>query len=99
MNDCLCDAILLRRLWTVENDVSNVCDNDIMRHHVSVSPGVSLVSCITQARKDYCSCCYKGYCWRAMLLNTCTNVFWFSVSTVLGEKDSDDKNVASREDL
>ena len=49
MQICLYDAILVRRLWTVENDVkgmiSNVGDNDIIRLHVSVSPRVSLGSC------------------------------------------------------
>ena len=66
----------------------NYGDNDIIscRHHVSDSPGVSLGSCCTQSRKGYCACCYKRYCCRAMLLNTSTNV---SVSTVLGEEDSD----------
>ena len=59
---CLYDAILVRRLWTVENDVngmiSNVGDNDIIRLHVSVSPWVSLGSCWNQAGKGYSGCCY-----------------------------------------
>ena len=42
-------AILVRRIWTVEKDVlrliSNVRDNDIIRLHVSESPGVSLGIC------------------------------------------------------
>ena len=45
---CLYNAILVRRLWTVEKDAQgltcNVRDNDIIRLHVSESPGVSLVS-------------------------------------------------------
>ena len=52
-NECvseyLYNVMLVRRLWTVENDVqgltSSVPDNDIIRLHVSESPGVSLVSC------------------------------------------------------
>ena len=48
VSECLYDAILLRRLWTVKNDVKgltfHVRDNDIIRLHVSQSPGVSLVS-------------------------------------------------------
>ena len=39
MSECLCNAILVRRLWTVKKDVqgliSNVRDNDIIRHNVS----------------------------------------------------------------
>ncbi len=57
MNVCLHDAILVGRLWTVELDVEgltrNVRDNDIIRLHVSESPGVSLGSCRSQAGKGY----------------------------------------------
>ena len=39
VSECLCNAILVRRLWIVEKDVQgltcNVRDNDIMRLHVS----------------------------------------------------------------
>ena len=49
VSECLYDAILARRLWTVEKDVqgltSNVRDSDIIRHHMSESPEVSLGSC------------------------------------------------------
>ena len=49
VSECLYNAILVRRLWTVEKDVSgltcNVRDNDIIKLHVSVSPAVSLGSC------------------------------------------------------
>ena len=49
VSEYLYNAILVRRLWTVEKDVlgltSNVRDNDIIRLHVSESPGVSLGSC------------------------------------------------------
>ena len=49
MSECLYNAILVRRLWTVEKDVygltCNVRANDIIRLHVSESPGVSLGSC------------------------------------------------------
>jgi len=42
------DAILVRKLWTVQNDVEGLTcndrDNDIIRLHVSESPGVSLGS-------------------------------------------------------
>ena len=48
MNVCLYDAILVRKLWTVEKDFYsltwNVRHNDVISHHVSESPGVSLVS-------------------------------------------------------
>ena len=44
VSECLYDALLVRRLWTVEKDVrrliSNVRDNDIIRHQLSESPGV-----------------------------------------------------------
>ena len=44
----------LHRRWTVGQDAegltSNVCDEDIIRHHVPESPGVSLET--AQARKD-----------------------------------------------
>ena len=57
MNVCLHDAILVGRLWTVELDVEgltrNVRDNDIIRLHVSESPGVSLGSCRSQGGKGY----------------------------------------------
>ena len=57
MNVYLHDAILVGRLWTVELDVEgltrNVRDNDIIRFHVSESPGVSLGSCRSQAGKGY----------------------------------------------
>ena len=47
--ECLYNAILVRRLWTVEKDVYgltyNVRDNDIIRLQVSESAGVSLGSC------------------------------------------------------
>ena len=49
VSECLYIVILVRRLWTVENDVygltTNVGDDDIIRLHVSESPGVGLVSC------------------------------------------------------
>ena len=49
VSECLYNAILVRRHWTVEKDVwgltCNVRDNDIIRLHVSESPGVSLGSC------------------------------------------------------
>ena len=39
MSECVYNTILVRRLWTVEKDVSgltsNVRDNDIIRLHVS----------------------------------------------------------------
>ena len=49
VSECLSNAILVRRLSTVEKDVygltCNVRANDIIRLHVSESPGVSLGSC------------------------------------------------------
>ena len=49
LSECIYNVILVRRLWTVENDVygltTSVRDIDIIRLHVSDSPGVSLVSC------------------------------------------------------
>ena len=49
VSECLSNASLVCRLWTVEKDVygltCNVRDNDIIRLHVSESPGVSLGSC------------------------------------------------------
>ena len=49
VSECLYNAFLVRRLWTVEKDVygltCNVRYNDIIRLHVSESPGVSLGSC------------------------------------------------------
>ena len=48
VSECLSNAILVRRLWTVEKDVygltCNVRDN-IIRLHVSESPGVNQGSC------------------------------------------------------
>ena len=48
VSECLDNAIVVRRFWTVEKDVlgvpSNIGENDI-RHHVSESAGVSLESC------------------------------------------------------
>ena len=44
VSECLSDAILVHRLWTVEKDVwrliFNVRDNDTIRHHMTESPGV-----------------------------------------------------------
>ena len=49
VSECLENAILVRRLWTVEKDVydltANVRENDIIRLHVSESLGVSLGIC------------------------------------------------------
>ena len=48
VSECLYNAIVVRRFWTVEKDVygvtANIHENDI-RLHVSESPGVSLESC------------------------------------------------------
>ena len=46
VSECLYNAIPMRRFWTVEKDVSgltcSVRDNDIIKLHVSESPGVSM---------------------------------------------------------
>ena len=57
MRECCSDAILVRRLLTVEKDVlrliSNVRDNDIIRHHKSESPGViGLLATAVQKTKE-----------------------------------------------
>ena len=61
VSECLSNAILVRRLWTVEKDVygqtCNVRDNDIIRLHVSESPGVSLGSCPSHPGIGYCGDC------------------------------------------
>ena len=49
VSECLYIVILVRRLWTVENDVygltTSVRYNDMIRLHVSESTGFSVRSC------------------------------------------------------
>ena len=72
-----CAQTLDRGEWCLGADL-NVRDNDIIRLHVSESPGFSLGSCSSHPGIGYCGDCYKGYCCREMLqyvVITSTNVF------------------------
>ena len=58
--------------------ICNVRDNDIIRHHMSESPGVNLWSCWSQAGKCWCTGCLKEHCFCVMLeyvLYISTNVY------------------------
>ena len=65
---------------------------DIIRLHVSESPGVSLGSCWSHSGIGYCGDCSKGHCCWEMLqyvLNMSSNVFCQCCGRNLGEKSSD----------